>query len=79
MGKRITRLEDWISASDAAQLLSAKMGRPINAKYIRSLSQRKRQPVRTVVMSSRLLYSREDILSCEVKEHGKKKKLFLDE
>jgi hypothetical protein len=74
MVKKINRLEDWISASDAAQLLSKKMGRPISARYIRALSQSKRQPVRTVVRSSRLLYSREDILDCEVKEHGKNQK-----
>jgi hypothetical protein len=74
MTKRINRLEDWISAHDAAQLLGEKKGRPISPKYIRSLSKSKRQLIRTQTMSSRLLYHRDDILDCEVKQ--KKKRLL---
>jgi hypothetical protein len=71
MTKRINRLEDWISAHDASQLLSEKMGRPISPKYIRSLSKSKRQLVRTQTMSSRLLYNRDDILSTTIKQKKK--------
>jgi hypothetical protein len=61
MVKKIIALADWISAYDASLLLSSKHGRPISAKYIRKLSQRKRHPVRTQQISNRLLYNRLDL------------------
>lgn len=67
MVKKIIALNEYISAHDAAQLLSAKHGRPISAKYIRSLSKRAKNPVRTQEMSNRLLYNRDDILACTVR------------
>lgn len=42
MTKKITRLEDFIPASDAADLLSQKLDRPIDPKYIRLLAKRKK-------------------------------------
>jgi hypothetical protein len=68
MTKKIDRFEDWITANDAAQLLSEKLARPINPEYIRKLAKRKKNPVRTQPSSNRLLYSRDDILACEVKQ-----------
>jgi hypothetical protein len=72
MVKKIIPLADWVSASDAAQLLSDKMGRPVRSRYIRTLSKSKRQPVQTQTVSNRLLYNRADILRCEVKQKAKK-------
>jgi hypothetical protein len=37
MTKKIDRLEDYISAKDAAFLLTKKLGRPISPKYIYKL------------------------------------------
>jgi hypothetical protein len=68
MTKKITRLDDYIGASDTANLLSQKLGRPILPKYMRTLARRKRQPVHTQQMGNRLLYHREDILACTVKQ-----------
>jgi len=68
MPKKIVALADWISAHDAAQLLSLKHERPIVSKYIRQLSKRKRQPVRTQEMSNRLLYNREDLEQVTIKK-----------
>jgi hypothetical protein len=68
MVRKIQALADWISAHDAAQLLSLKHKRPISAKYIRSLSKRKKNPVRTEQRSNRLLYNRDDILASDVKQ-----------
>ena len=61
MSKKIQALADWLSAHDSAQLLSLKHDRPISPKYIRSLSKRAKNPVRTVADSNRLRYSREDL------------------
>jgi hypothetical protein len=61
MPKKIVALADWLSAHDSAQLLSLKHSRPISAKYIRRLSKRKKNPVRTQPSSNRLLYNREDL------------------
>jgi len=72
MPVKIQALADWISAHDAAQLLSLKHGRPIDPKYIRRLSKRTKDPVRTKEMSNRLLYNRDDILASTVKQATKK-------
>jgi hypothetical protein len=61
MVKKIQALADWISAHDSAQLLSLKHDRPIDPKYIRRLSKRSKNPVRTQPSSNRLLYNREDL------------------
>ena len=68
MVKKIQALTDWLSAHDAAQLLSLKHGRPISAKYIRRLSKRSKNPVRTQEMSNRLLYNREDLEKVVIKK-----------
>lgn len=68
MPKKIQALADWISASDAAQLLSDKHHRSISGKYIRNLSLSKKQPVRTQQMGNRLLYNKEDILAANIKQ-----------
>jgi hypothetical protein len=70
MVKKIVALADWLSASDAAQLLSDKHDRPISAKYIRKLSQRERNPVRTQEISNRLLYNRDDLEACTIRQRG---------
>lgn len=64
MTKKLNRLEDYISAGDAAALLSKKLGRRIDPDYIRKLKN-----VRSHAVSSRAkLYHREDILACTVKQ-----------
>lgn len=67
MVKKIIPLDSYISAHDAAQVLSLKHDRPIDPKYIRSLSKRKKNPVRTQPSSNRLLYSREDLEKVTIK------------
>lgn len=74
MVKKIQALADWISAHDAAQVLSLKHDRPISPKYIRRLSKRTKNPVRTMPSSNRLLYNRDDILASNVKEKQLNKK-----
>ena len=73
MVKKIQALADWLSAHDAAQLLSLNHERPISPKYIRSLAKRKKNPVRTQTMSSRLLYNKDDILDCTIKQKAKRR------
>lgn len=68
MVKKIIALSDYITAHDAAQLLSLKHGRPISAKYIRLLAKRKKQPVQTQQKGDRLLYSREDLEQVIIKK-----------
>jgi hypothetical protein len=68
MPQKRQALSDWLTASDAAVLLSEKHGRPILSKYVRRLSQRAKSPVRTITMSNRLLYSREDLEQIVIKK-----------
>jgi hypothetical protein len=68
MSKKITPLDTYISAHDAALLLSAKLGRPVSSEYIRKLARRKKNPVRTEQRSNRLLYNREDLEQVVIKK-----------
>lgn len=64
MTKRLNKLEDYISAGDAARLLSKKLGRPIAPDYIRKLKN-----VRTHTVSARsTLYRREDLDKVVIKQ-----------
>jgi hypothetical protein len=68
MVKKIVALSDYITASDAAHLLSLKHKRPISAKYVRLLAKRKKNPVQTQQKGDRLLYSREDLEQVVIKK-----------
>ncbi len=68
MPKKIQALADWLSAHDSAQLLSLKFERPIDPKYIRRLSKRTKDPVRTQPSSNRLLYNRDDLEKVTIKK-----------
>lgn len=61
-------LEDWIPCSQAAHLLSKKMGFPIEPRAIRQLARRKKQPVRTQSLGYHQLYNRDDILAAVVRQ-----------
>lgn len=73
MTRKINRLEDYITAHDAAQLLSLKHGRSIQPRYIRQLAKSKKQPVRTQPIGVHKLYHRDDIQSAAVKQKAIKK------
>ena len=68
MTKKINKYEDWVTANDAATLLSDKLARPVPSRYIRQLAKRKRNPVRTQSLGYHQLYNRDDILSSTVKQ-----------
>jgi hypothetical protein len=68
MTKKITPFNAYVGASEAADLLSKKLGRPVSSEYIRKLAKRKKNPVRTEAVSNRLLYHRDDILASTVKQ-----------
>ena len=70
MPKKIQALNAWLSAHDAAQFLSLKHERPIDPKYIRRLSKRAKDPVRTVANSNRPLYNREDLEQVVIRRRG---------
>ena len=66
MTKKIERLTDYVSAEDAANIVSARLGRQIPAGYMYKLAHRKKNPVRTQQMGNRFLYNRADIETCTV-------------
>jgi hypothetical protein len=68
MTKKIIALTDYITADEAAKILSDRLNRMIPSRYIRKLSQRKKKPVRAIPMGNRVLYYREDIESCSIKQ-----------
>ncbi len=73
MTKKISNAEDWLSAHDAAMLLSKKLGRRVSPKYIRTLAKSKRQPVRTRSLRYHQLYNRDDVLASKVRQQAKRR------
>jgi len=71
MPKKIVALADFITASQAAEILSANLGRPISSKYIGKLARRRRQPVRTQAIGNRLLYAKDDVEACIIRKKEK--------
>jgi hypothetical protein len=64
MTRKIVALSDYIPASQAAHILSEKLGRPIRPDYVRKLKN-----VRFVRMNDRCkLYHRGDIEACIIRK-----------
>src|SRR5215472_3257746 len=68
MTKKIERLSDYITAEEAAQYLSARLGRTVPPVYIDKLTHRKKNPVRIQTMGNRFLYNRADIENTTIRE-----------
>ena len=70
MVKKIIPLTSYIPASEAADLLSKKLGRRIRPDYIRKLKN-----VRThTVNATSKLYNRDDILAANIRERASEEK-----
>lgn len=69
MTKRITPLDDFISASEAARILSAKLGRPVRPDYIHQLKN-----IRSVKKNDRCrLYHVDDIQAVTIRKKERRK------
>jgi hypothetical protein len=69
MTKRIIPLDDFISASEAARILSEKLGRRIRPDYIHQL-----KGVRSVKKNDRCkLYHKEDIEAVTIRKRERRK------
>jgi hypothetical protein len=64
--KKKEDINDYITAHDAAQILSLKSGRPIRADYISKMSRSRKHAIRTARYRDRILYHREDITACTI-------------
>jgi len=64
MTKKLIPLTDYITAQDAAALLSTKLGRPIRPGYIHKLKNVRFQRINRTSK----LYHRADIESCTIKQ-----------
>jgi hypothetical protein len=74
MTKKIIPLDSYISASQAATLLSQKLGRPVRPSYIRRLKN-----VRThEVNATTKLYNQEDILAASIRKRESKRDMLTD-
>jgi hypothetical protein len=74
MVKKIEPFSNWITANYAAQILSEKLGFPVESRYIRQMAKRKRKPVRTESLGYHQLYHRDDVLASKVKQKATKQK-----
>ena len=61
MTKKIIPLSSYLSAKDAASLLSKKLDRTIDPEYLTKLAKSKKQPVRTRSLGYHQLYCKEDL------------------
>jgi hypothetical protein len=64
--KKKEDINDYCSAGDAARLLSAKLGRPIRPDYISKMTRRKKEAIRCVQVSDRMLYHKADLAACSI-------------
>jgi hypothetical protein len=54
-------INDYVTAHDAAQILSLKMGRRVRPDYISKMAKSKKRSIRRVLMGDRWMYHRDDI------------------
>jgi hypothetical protein len=74
MPKKIQSIDDWISAHDAAQILTLKHGRRIDPQRVRALAKAKFHPVRTMPFGKyHKMYNRADIESVSIRERAKQR------
>lgn len=66
--KKKEDINDYISAHDAAQILSLKHGRPIRPDYISKLAKSKKRAIRAARFYDRILYHKEDIANCTIRQ-----------
>ena len=71
MAKKTVALSEYVSASSAAQILSAKHHRLISPKYIRKLAFSKKQAIRIERVGDRILYRKSDIEAATIKQKQK--------
>lgn len=66
MVKKIENIADYVTAHDAAQILSQKHARPIRPDYISKMAAGRKHRIRTARFRDRIMYHREDIAACSV-------------
>ncbi len=68
--KKALLLDDYITAGDAAKLLSERLGRPITNRYIHKLATRAKNPVRSQQIGNRWVYHRGDIEQVTIRQRS---------
>lgn len=66
MVKKIENILDYVTASDAAALLSQKYDRPIRPDYISKMSASRKHAIRVAQFGRIRMYHREDIAACTI-------------
>ena len=64
--KKKEDVNDYVTAHDAAQMLTLKMGRPIRPDYISKMAASRKHTIRIARFRDRQMYHREDIAACTV-------------
>lgn len=72
------KLDDYITAHEAAQILSAKHHRPVRTDYISKMTRMKKyQPIRCKKIHDIYLYHRGDIENCQIGQRSRLKRIAL--
>jgi hypothetical protein len=66
MPKKIENIADYVTAHEAAQILSLKHGRTIRPNYISKMAKSRKHSIRVARFRDRLMYHREDVQACEL-------------
>lgn len=70
--KKIENINDYLTAHDAAQVLSISHGRPIRPDYINRLARSKKRSIRTARFRDRIMYHKEDIAGVTIRQREHK-------
>ena len=62
--KKKQDITEYCTAGSAAQILTAKLGRPIRPDYVYKMSKSKKHVIRSAQLSGVILYHRQDIANC---------------
>lgn len=73
MRKKITNLDDYVTAGEGARLVSERLGRPIRRDYMFRLATRTKKPaIDCIQVGNRRLYKRAHLEMVQIKEHTHK-------
>lgn len=66
MTKKKDDISDYITAHDAAQILSLKRGSPVRPDYISKMARSKKHRIRVWRFRDRWMYHRDDVAACSI-------------
>jgi hypothetical protein len=69
--KKKEDISEYCTAGDAAHILTLKLQRTVRPDYISKMARTKRHKIRCAHVGDRILYHREDVAACSIRQKTK--------